>query len=388
MSGHFPKVPLGDVLQYRGSDFIEIDDFQVYKRCRVQLHAQGVIERDAVLGAEIKTKKQQVCRAKEFLVAEIDAKLGGFGIVPESLDGAIVSSHYFLFAVKEEVLNRRFLEFFIRTPTFLDQVQAKGSTNYAAIRPSDVLKYEIPLPSLEEQLHIVARIEELHSKVVDGKRENELAQEVLNQLKFAYVESAIPTLTKDHESVKFGSLIKRSRHLEPLLPEVTYQGIGTKMWGQGAYVHEIKNGSEFNAERYSVANGQLIYNEVWAHNGAIAVILGIDGKTVVSRHFHVFDVDWGELSPQFLTWIFRSPWFWNKCQDGSVGTSGRVHMRRQHLENISLPIPPLEEQYHIIAYLDDLQAKLESLKLLQAQATAELDAMLPSILDKAFKGEL
>lgn len=33
-------------------------------------------------------------------------------------------------------------------------------------------------------------------------------------------------------------------------------------------------------------------------------------------------------------------------------------------------------------------ARLDRLKELQAQTAAELDALLPSILDKAFKGEL
>ena len=59
-----------------------------------------------MVGAEIKTKEQQVCRAGEFLVAEIDAKLGGYGLVPDSLDGAIVSSHYFLFGVNDAKLDR------------------------------------------------------------------------------------------------------------------------------------------------------------------------------------------------------------------------------------------------------------------------------------------
>jgi hypothetical protein len=60
--------------------FVSIDDFTEYKRCRVQLHAQGIVLRDTVLGAEVKTKKQQVCQAGDFLVAEIDAKVGGFGM--------------------------------------------------------------------------------------------------------------------------------------------------------------------------------------------------------------------------------------------------------------------------------------------------------------------
>ena len=35
-----------------------------------------------------------------------------------------------------------------------------------------------------------------------------------------------------------------------------------------------------------------------------------------------------------------------------------------------------------------LQAEVDGLKRLQAETSAELDALLPSILDRAFKGEL
>jgi type I restriction enzyme S subunit len=38
--------------------------------------------------------------------------------------------------------------------------------------------------------------------------------------------------------------------------------------------------------------------------------------------------------------------------------------------------------------LDTLQAKVDALKRLQAKTAAALDALLPAILDRAFKGEL
>src|SRR5436190_9886085 len=113
----WPTLQLGKVIKHR-REFVLIDDFTEYKRCRVQLHAQGIVLRDTASGAEIKTKKQQICKAGDFLVAEIDAKVGGFGIVPDELDSAIVSSHYFLFEINEEKLSRRFLDYFIRTPAF------------------------------------------------------------------------------------------------------------------------------------------------------------------------------------------------------------------------------------------------------------------------------
>jgi type I restriction enzyme S subunit len=45
-------------------------------------------------------------------------------------------------------------------------------------------------------------------------------------------------------------------------------------------------------------------------------------------------------------------------------------------------------QRRIVAYLDGLQAKVNALQELQSASGEELSAMMPSILDKAFKGEL
>jgi Type I restriction modification DNA specificity domain len=58
------------------------------------------------------------------------------------------------------------------------------------------------------------------------------------------------------------------------------------------------------------------------------------------------------------------------------------------LKRVPVPLPSLDEQRRIVAYLDDLQAKVDSLKRLQTETAAELDALLPSVLDRAFKGEL
>ncbi len=46
------------------------------------------------------------------------------------------------------------------------------------------------------------------------------------------------------------------------------------------------------------------------------------------------------------------------------------------------------DQGRIVAELDALQTKVETAKLLQSETAAELSAMLPAILDTAFKGEL
>jgi type I restriction enzyme S subunit len=47
-----------------------------------------------------------------------------------------------------------------------------------------------------------------------------------------------------------------------------------------------------------------------------------------------------------------------------------------------------DEQKHIVIYLESLQAKVSALRRAQADSEKEPAALMPSILDKAFKGEL
>lgn len=76
--------------------------------------------------------------------------------------------------------------------------------------------------------------------------------------------------------------------------------------------------------------------------------------------------------------------FINNEQKGAT----RQGFTKAQIEQLKIPLCALDEQRRIVAYLDGLQAQVDRLKALQAQTAAELEALLPSILDQAFKGEL
>jgi type I restriction enzyme S subunit len=70
-----------------------------------------------------------------------------------------------------------------------------------------------------------------------------------------------------------------------------------------------------------------------------------------------------------------------------VKSAAHPHVNLRDIRQFAVPTP-LADQRRIVAYLDGLSAKAEALKQLQAATAAELDALLPSVLDKAFKGDL
>jgi type I restriction enzyme S subunit len=90
---------------------------------------------------------------------------------------------------------------------------------------------------------------------------------------------------------------------------------------------------------------------------------------------------------RFLLHFLNSPDFTNQILDSCRGLT-TPHIRVQDAPRIRVPLAPLPEQRRIVAYLDGLQAKVDAVKKLQIETAAELDALLTSILEKAFKGEL
>ena len=93
------------------------------------------------------------------------------------------------------------------------------------------------------------------------------------------------------------------------------------------------------------------------------------------------------LDPEYASRFLNSVSGRNRAASASVG-SAQKHYNVGAMRKTQIPLPPLSEQHRIVAYLDGLQAKVDALKKLQTETAGELDALLPSVLDMAFKGEL
>lgn len=376
----WPTVRLGTVLRQR-KEFITIDDIVTYRRPCVKLHAQGITLRDEVPGALIKTKKQQVCRSGEFLVAEIDAKVGGFGIVPESLNGSLVSSHYFLFTVDEAELDRRFLDYFIRTPTFRDQVEAQGSTNYAAIRPGDVIGYQMPLPPLPEQRRIVGRIEELAADITTAQR---LRTEVKREAEALMISLHVHLAGK--RTRKMGDILRLDEDVARVLATESYPQVGVRSFGGGLFPKGPVAGTETTYRGFNrLYTGALVLSQVKGWEGALAICPRNLEGWYVSPEYRTFRCIASEALPAFLAPIVRSEWFWSRLGSATRGVGARRERTRpDEFLNVEIPMPSVEEQELGIRVFADMA----HVARVCDETTPELDALIPAILDRAFKGEL
>jgi type I restriction enzyme S subunit len=89
----------------------------------------------------------------------------------------------------------------------------------------------------------------------------------------------------------------------------------------------------------------------------------------------------------YLYRYFQTSSYWAQIA-GEKSGSAQPNLNGTKLASLRVPIAPPEEQQRIVAYLDGLQAKADSVSRLQGASATELDALLPAMLNKAFKGEL
>jgi type I restriction enzyme S subunit len=130
----------------------------------------------------------------------------------------------------------------------------------------------------------------------------------------------------------------------------------------------------------------LLYSAVGATLGIPAVV-DVDDDFCFQRHVAILKPDHAKVLARFLWHMLKSQTVFDKAWASTTG-SAQPTIPLRAIRELPIPLVPLDRQKQAVAELDALQAKIDAVRALQTETAVELDAMLPAILDKAFKGEL
>jgi type I restriction enzyme S subunit len=263
------------------------------------------------------------------------------------------------------------------------------------------LSLTIPLPPLADQRRIVARIEELSAKIEEGRIVRSQAIEEIKDLIASEEIQVWP-----HEALKDA----------PTLESVTIYLARGRQSTQGPSDHFLIKTQHVQMGRYVASDMTLapwvanrVRDDALVRNGDVLIACSAAGclgrvaffedhrGRIISTDTHVAIARANEerLLPEYLYAYLRGAQGQLQLRSREKGdwTREKVGFRFTELNvadmrRIPVPVPSLEEQRRIVAYLDGLQSKVDTVKKLQAESEAELDALMPSILSRAFRGEL
>lgn len=171
---------------------VHIDPDTEYALVTVKLHHKGVVLREMKKGKLLGSNMYRISKG-QFILSGIDARNGAFGIVPEELDGAIITNDFWCFDVDEAIVKRDFFYWLSSTPLFLHACRqsSRGVTQRIRLQKDLFYTFELNFPSLEEQDEFLQNIQTVDQAGQILERELDFQTTSLSLLRQAILQEAI-----------------------------------------------------------------------------------------------------------------------------------------------------------------------------------------------------
>lgn len=383
MNKTWPRVRIGEVVRL-DLDKVPVDAATTYPMVGVLSFGKGLFDKEPIENGKTSYRLFYRLNPDHFVMSQLFGWEGALALSSESFAGKFVSPQFPTFLCDASRLNRQFLGWFVRRPAFWEDLGARASgmgDRRRTLNPEALFDCEMPLPPFSEQQRIVAFIENVDSRIKEAHKAREDAIEevgVLLRSILAHDKAATPTRMRELVRLRPTDVIVENNGM--------YAFAGIYCFGRGMFQSGRKSGMEFAYQRLTqVHTGDFVYPKLMAWEGALTVVPAECDGCVVSPEFPVFEVNEKRVFSEVLDVYFRTPSVWPQLSGASTGTNvRRRRLNPQDFLAYEMPLPSRATQVKLKA----AYAEVKKLRSLQAETAAELDALMPSTLSKAFSGEL
>lgn len=390
----FPRVRLGEVLSL-DVDQVSVDQAATYPMAGVYSFGRGLFVREPLEGSNTTYKVLNRLHQDDFVISQPKAWEGALARVPDTYAGRFLSPVFPTFRADKSKLDIKFFEWYCRQSVVWDELRrsARGiGARRESVLPSQFLALEIPLPPLDEQRRIVARIEALARRVEEARGLRREAVEAAEAMVLSELEQLLNTSNLNGYKIREVSDFTVFDRYGPRFYDETYVEDGTPiMRATDIDDHGRVNYAtmpmldvsldEIKRLRFQVGDLAIVRS---GSVGSSAVFDRSNFDCIPAAYLIQLRFD-DSVDPYYVRYCLQTPTV--KQSLAGRGTSLK-NLNATKIKSTKIPTPPLPEQRRIVAYLDGLQAKVDALRRLQAETQRELDALMPSVLARAFAGEL
>ena len=433
------KVKIGDLLT-RIKESIDIEDDKQYKRVTIKTNNKGVYLRNIEFGRNIGTKKQFIIHAGQFLLSKIDARNGAFGIVPNELDGAIITGNFWTYEVNHELLNIEWFNLFVSSPEFIDICDraSSGTTNRRYLDENKFLNFVISLPSIDEQCAFMEYFKNIKQKYDTIMIELRYQQDLFTKLHQSILQDAVQgklvpqdpddepasvlleKIKEEKERLIKEKKIKKQKPLPPITEdEIPYELPKGWEWVRLGEIGAIVGGGtpKTNIKDYW-ENGDIpwltpadlnnLRSKYIAKGRRNITKLGLEKSS--ARLMPKGTVLFSSRAPIGYTAIASNPLSTNQgfkscipyvmqmneyiyyyltysaniINDQASGTTFK-EISGSAVAKILFPLPPLNEQKRIVEKVDQLMTLCDELEKNIEQSKKDSELLMQSVLQEAFK---
>lgn len=364
----------------------KVEPGKSYKLLGLRLEGRGLFIREQKLGLEISASiLNKVCEG-DFIYSRLFAWKGAFDYVRSNVNGCYASGEFPTFSINKDIVDIDYLYYYFNQKCVWHLVEqycigvTKASRN--RFKEHFFLSMNICLPPLSEQQRIVSKIKLVEDKLKQIQSLNiQQEQDTKNSLFSLYID-----LVKNAPSKPMKEVAPIKRNKVEICAEHEYKEIGVRSFGKGTFDKPSFKGADLTWQKpYWMKEGDLLFSNIKAWEGAVALIEKKDDGKVGSHRYITCRPDLDIVIPEYLLFHLLLPSGIGLLSQASPGTADRNRtLQTRKLEAIQVPVPKIEKQRQFVKILKQFQ----QLNSFRVEQQIELQQLIPSLLDKAFKGEL
>lgn len=243
-------------------------------------------------------------------------------------------------------------------------------------------KIPIPVPPFNEQKRMVARINDLSHGIEESRKISNSRELELDALLQSLYSKMIKRVEWKPLS-NVGSLVRRAI---TTAPDELYVEMGVRSFGKGTFIKPALTGRQIGNKRiYYINEGDLVFNNVFAWERAIAVAKAEDHGRVGSHRFITYVPHEKKATSEFLCNHFLSKQGIEDIRAASPGSAGRNRtLGLKKLEKIKVPVPDYKEQVRF----SEIAKRRQLIQHITTAIEQEAKAFSAALIAKAIRGDL
>lgn len=285
------------------------------------------------------------------------------------------STEFYVLRASDKILPE-FLYHIVKRETFRDEgaENMAGTAGQQRVRRDFIEDYEIPLPPLEEQRRIVAEIEG-YQKVLDGARQILAGYKPKLDLDPEWESVKLADVTDANCSLSYG-IVQPGDEFPGGLPIVRPVDLTTnviRLDGLKRINPKLADGYK----RSTLQGGELLLC-VRGTTGVVSIAAPELAGANVTRGIVPVRFNSSVMLPQFGFYAICSESVQNQIRAKTYGAALQ-QINIGDLRELSLPLPPLEEQRRLVAELDAEAAQMEAVRSLIPRFEAKIQHVLARV---------